>query len=496
MSEELAKELQKDEEKTVLSAISTSDEIDFDVTLLQDDNQDTTNDLLLAQMLQLEYDKEHDKILKKEEAHINKDSKVSLSFANYRSTHPALEEEDNDDEDTWEEEIEPLSKGSQKSTSRKGYTGKGKDITTKHDKAACGRKNAQKFVETFPVDFATGNYDQLDDLQLSNSVYNVLKQHSYSEEKKSHRVHEKKEHSTSEQALDSNTRLMMYKIVNSGTLESINGCISTGKEAVVFHANGGLMEGKLVPYECAIKVFKTTLNEFKTRNKYIKDDYRFKDRMRKLNPRKIIKMWAEKEMHNLMRMQKVGIRVPDVVLLRRHVLVMSFIGQDQKPAPKLKQAKLTMEQTKDAYFQCVKMMKIMFQDAKLVHADLSEYNMLWHNDLVWFIDVSQSVEPTHPHALEFLFRDCTNVYQFFSRCGVSNVMKPHQLFNHISQLNLPSREGKDFLLQVQDYELSEEFRAQVMTGKNYAFDYFFEKSVQDEDSNSESDDEEELCDPQ
>lgn len=28
---------------------------------------------------------------------------------------------------------------------------------------------------------------------------------------------------------------------------------------------------------------------------------------------------------------------------------------------------------------------------------------------VWLIDVSQSVEPTHPHALEFLFRDCRNV---------------------------------------------------------------------------------------
>lgn len=56
-----------------------------------------------------------------------------------------------------------------------------------------------------------------------------------------------------------------------------------------------------VPSECAIKVFKTTLNEFKNRDKYIKDDYRFKDRFSKLNPRKIIRMWAEKEMHNLTR---------------------------------------------------------------------------------------------------------------------------------------------------------------------------------------------------
>ena len=29
-----------------------------------------------------------------------------------------------------------------------------------------------------------------------------------------------------------------------------------------------------VPKECAVKVFKTTLNEFKTRDKYIREDYR------------------------------------------------------------------------------------------------------------------------------------------------------------------------------------------------------------------------------
>ena len=56
-----------------------------------------------------------------------------------------------------------------------------------------------------------------------------------------------------------------------------------------------------MPEECAVKVFKTTLNEFKTRDRYIKDDHRFRDRFSKQNPRKIIKLWAEKEMCNLSR---------------------------------------------------------------------------------------------------------------------------------------------------------------------------------------------------
>ena len=57
-----------------------------------------------------------------------------------------------------------------------------------------------------------------------------------------------------------------------------------------------------MPEECAVKVFKTTLNEFKTRDRYIKEDHRFRDRFSKQNPRKIIRLWAEKEMCNLSRL--------------------------------------------------------------------------------------------------------------------------------------------------------------------------------------------------
>lgn len=41
----------------------------------------------------------------------------------------------------------------------------------------------------------------------------------------------------------------------------------------------GKEDDKVIPTECAIKVFKTTLNEFKNRDKYIKDDFRFKDQL-------------------------------------------------------------------------------------------------------------------------------------------------------------------------------------------------------------------------
>lgn len=60
----------------------------------------------------------------------------------------------------------------------------------------------------------------------------------------------------------------------------------------------------------------------------------------------------------------------------------------------------------------------MFHSCKLVHADLSEYNILYHEGHLCIIDVSQSVEHDHPSAFDFLRNDIKNVEEFFGRLGV------------------------------------------------------------------------------
>lgn len=54
-------------------------------------------------------------------------------------------------------------------------------------------------------------------------------------------------------------------------------------------------------------------------------------------------------------------------------------------------------------------MKDLFVKANLIHADLSEYNILWYKGDCYFIDVSQAVEPCHENAFYFLMRDCKNI---------------------------------------------------------------------------------------
>ncbi|XP_029979567.1 serine/threonine-protein kinase RIO3 [Sphaeramia orbicularis] len=460
MSEQLARQL--DEENSAFPAIAdpTSD------LLLVDDAPDTTSDLMLAQMLQMQFDREFDNQLRREEKKFNGDSKVSISFENYRKVHPYEDSDSSEDEVDWQDtRHDPYRAEKPQTTPRKGFTGKGKNITTKHDEVTCGRKNTAR-MDNFAPEIHVGDGLGMD-LKLSNQVFNSLKQHCYSEQRRSARLHEKKEHSTAEQAVDPRTRLLMYKMVNAGVLENINGCISTGKESVVFHADGGSLDEQPVPEEVVLKVFKTTLNEFKNRDRYIKDDYRFIDRFSKLNPRKVIRLWAEKEMHNLSRMKKAEIPCPEVVLLKKHILVMSFIGKDHVPAPKLKDAMLSSEDMKTAYHQVLHLMQQLYQECHLVHADLSEYNILWHQGKVWLIDVSQSVEPTHPHGLEFLFRDCRNVSTFFQKRGVSEALNMYDLFNTVTGLNIPVGAEDEFIAEIVALEKRNEDHVQRRGKKSF-----------------------------
>jgi len=52
---------------------------------------------------------------------------------------------------------------------------------------------------------------------------------------------------------------------------------------------------------------------------------------------------------------------------------------------------------------------------EIVHADLSEFNIIVTEDGPRIIDWPQAVERSHPHALELLERDLTNVLRFFAR---------------------------------------------------------------------------------
>ena len=51
----------------------------------------------------------------------------------------------------------------------------------------------------------------------------------------------------------------------------------------------------------AVKVFKTSILVFKDRDRYVTGEFRFRRGYAKSNPRKMVRLWAEKEFRNLNR---------------------------------------------------------------------------------------------------------------------------------------------------------------------------------------------------
>jgi RIO kinase 1 len=97
---------------------------------------------------------------------------------------------------------------------------------------------------------------------------------------------------------------------------------------------------------------------------------------------------------------------------------MEYIGFGSIPAPKLK----NISNPKDLSALSAKILKFikkLYQDADLVHGDLSEFNILYHNQQPVIIDISQAVSTQHPKAEVFLVRDIKNVYQYFENFDIN-----------------------------------------------------------------------------
>ena len=88
----------------------------------------------------------------------------------------------------------------------------------------------------------------------------------------------------------------------------------------------------------------------------------------------------------------------------------------------------------------------MYHGCKLVHADLSEYNILYHQQQLWVIDVSQSVEHDHPASFEFLRKDLKNVGDFFRSNGV-RCLGLRRAFEFVTSTNIEANAGMCTLKQ-------------------------------------------------
>jgi len=208
---------------------------------------------------------------------------------------------------------------------------------------------------------------------------------------------------------DEVTLVALYKLVHKKLISVIGGPISTGKEANVFY---GERDGRGI----AIKIYRIQTANFKAMTDYLAGDRRFASI--RGSRKGIVFAWTKKEYSNLARAHEVGIPVPEPLAFDRNILLMEFLGREEVPYPQLRNAEVADYGV--TYGEILGYIERLYQEARLVHADLSEYNILYY-EKPYVIDMGQAVTLDHPRASAFLIRDIRNINRYFSRyCDVQD----------------------------------------------------------------------------
>jgi RIO kinase 1 len=197
----------------------------------------------------------------------------------------------------------------------------------------------------------------------------------------------------------------IYKLVQDGHIDAFGGPISTGKEANVYTALAA--DG-----EVAVKVYRINASDFKQMRTYLDGDPRFEGIGS--DKKKVVVAWTKKEFANLERARVGGVRVPEPIAVERNVLVMEYLGGDDRRAKRLNEVDVENPETA---FEVVREYMRRLYRVGLVHGDLSEYNIVVYDGELCLLDLGQAVTVHHPNSRELLERDCHNVAAFFGRQG-------------------------------------------------------------------------------
>ena len=214
----------------------------------------------------------------------------------------------------------------------------------------------------------------------------------------------KEKFKTLKHVFDDFTERNLFKLSSKGYFDELESPIAMGKE-------GNLFIAKKRDKKVIVKIYRLSTCDFFKMYEYIRGDPRFHVEKSR---RKVIFAWAKREYSNLLRARKYGVRVPTAYGYLYNILIMEMIGDDE-PAPLLKDQppKNPEKFFRDVILQMKKMYK-----ARLVHADLSAFNIINYNEKPVFIDLSQATTLDNARANEFLERDVRNICNHFKKLKI------------------------------------------------------------------------------
>lgn len=194
--------------------------------------------------------------------------------------------------------------------------------------------------------------------------------------------------------------LALYALTNKGVIEALGPKLGIGKEADVYEALTPAEERVVVKFH---RLGRLSFRQTRRLRGYIGNRGRPSWLYESM-------LAAKREFHALRLLHPKNAPVPKPIAHNRHAVVMSIIEGDPLyvcdvlPNP-VKLLKAILEGIRIAY-----------KDAGIIHADLSEYNIVVTPDIhPLIIDWPQWVPVTHPMAEKYLERDVKNVLSYFEK---------------------------------------------------------------------------------
>lgn len=147
-------------------------------------------------------------------------------------------------------------------------------------------------------------------------------------------------------------------------------------------------------------------------------DRRAVERMSNHGKRLLQERWTVHEHDVMVRLWASEAPVPYPIAFGDDVFDLQYIGNTSQAAPQLNSARLTKPQLASAFDQLILGLQAITSEG-IAHGDLSAYNLLWWDEVLWFIDFPQAVDiAANPQGLNYVHRDVVNVCTWFGRRGL------------------------------------------------------------------------------
>ena len=128
--------------------------------------------------------------------------------------------------------------------------------------------------------------------------------------------------------------------------------------------------------------------------------------------------WIEYEVQALTVLHQAGADVPFPYARGNNAILMTYIGNEDEPAPTLNTIDLQNKEARRLFERVLHNIELMLANNR-VHGDLSAYNILYWDGEITLIDFPQVVEPDGNRSAYKIFeRDVVRVCEYFARQGV------------------------------------------------------------------------------